>query len=182
MKIFTENKVYVQKNDIAYLNQTDLPIPASIFMKVFGQGVVIIDDRNRYEFMEFTKSEEIDFFKKLDWIIDYNEVKELTEDELMALGQSIAERSNMIAKKYNAMTQKEREKNQNMIFEHELLEFKMHSLKDIILFKRGDLKIKLPKDVSKPIIEISSDTPQSTERKNNGPRLFRSIFNRRKRK
>ena len=36
MKIITDNAVYVQKNDIAYLNQTDLAIPASIFMKIFS--------------------------------------------------------------------------------------------------------------------------------------------------
>ena len=70
MKIVTDKKVYVQKNDIAYLNQTDLPIPASIFMKVYGNGIVIIDDRNRYEFIEFTAPKEIEFFKKLDWMID----------------------------------------------------------------------------------------------------------------
>ena len=39
MKIITKNAVYIQKNDIAYLNHaTDLPIPASIFVKVFGNG------------------------------------------------------------------------------------------------------------------------------------------------
>ena len=48
MKIFRNDAVYVQKNDIAYLKNTDLSIPASIFMKVFGSGIVIIDDSNRY--------------------------------------------------------------------------------------------------------------------------------------
>ena len=38
MKIITDSAVYVQKNDIAYLNQTDLAIPASIFMKVLVVG------------------------------------------------------------------------------------------------------------------------------------------------
>ena len=33
MKIFRNDAVYVQKNDIAYLNNTDLSIPASIFRK-----------------------------------------------------------------------------------------------------------------------------------------------------
>lgn len=182
MKIVTDNKVYVQKNDIAYLNQTDLPIPASIFMKIFGHGVVIIDDSNRYEFVEFTQPEEIEFFKKLDWMIDYNEVKDLSEDELIELGKIMADKSNDIAKKYNAMPPDKRKQNQNLVVEHELLVFKMHSLKDIIYFKRGDLKIKLPKEVSKSIMEISSDTPQSTERKSNTSKLFRTIFTRRKRK
>ena len=53
MKIITNDSAYVQKNDIAYLNSSDLPIPASIFMKVFGNGVTIINDSNRYDFVKF---------------------------------------------------------------------------------------------------------------------------------
>ena len=97
MKIITNNSVFVQKNDIAYLNQSDLAIPASIFMKVFGSGVVIIDDSNRYDFVEFNAPEEIEFFKGIDWMIDYNQVKDLSEKETIALGQSIAEEKNEIA-------------------------------------------------------------------------------------
>ena len=75
MKIITDNAVYVQKNDIAYLNQTDLAIPASIFMKIFGNDIV--DDNNRYEFIKFDTPEEIEYFRNIDWMIDYNEVKNL---------------------------------------------------------------------------------------------------------
>lgn len=151
-------------------------------MKVFGAGIVIIDDRNRYEFIEFTEPEEMEFFKKLDWIIDYNKVKDMSEDELIELGKSMAEKSNEIAEKYNAMSQEKRKQNQNLVVEHELLEFKMHSLKDIIYFKRGELKIKLPEEISHPIIEVLSEEKQTIESKNNGPKLFRNIFKRRKRK
>ena len=59
MKIITDNAAYVQKNDIAYMNQTDLVIPASIFMKAFGNVTVIVDDSNRYEFVTFEVPEEI---------------------------------------------------------------------------------------------------------------------------
>ncbi len=69
MKIITDNAVYVQKNDIAYLNQIDLAIPASVFMKFFGNGIVI-NDSNRYEFVKFEELEEIDFFKGIDRMID----------------------------------------------------------------------------------------------------------------
>ena len=43
MKIITGNTVYVQKNDIRLLTHADLEIPGSIFMEVFGNGVVIIE-------------------------------------------------------------------------------------------------------------------------------------------
>ena len=33
MKIITNDAAYVQMNDLMHLNQSDLPIPASVFMK-----------------------------------------------------------------------------------------------------------------------------------------------------
>ena len=51
MKIIKDNAVYVQKNDIGFLNQTDLEIPMSIYLKVFGNGIVLINNKNKYEFV-----------------------------------------------------------------------------------------------------------------------------------
>ncbi len=152
MKIITDNAVYVQKNDIAYLNQTDIAFPVSIFMKVFfGNGVVIINDSNRYEFVEFDKPEEIKFFKDIDWMIDYNAVKDLSEQETIALGQRIAEEKNSIAQRFNSMPPEEREKNMNMVSQYELLDFKMYSLRDVLWFKQGRIKMQLPDGVDLPI-------------------------------
>ena len=147
MKIITKNAIYVQKNDIAYLNHTDLPVPASIFMKIYGNGIVIIDDSNRYEFEKFESASEIEFFKELDWIVDYNSVKDLSDDEIIKMGQSIAQTKNQIAKQFNSMSEDERKKNLKMITQCELLDFKMYSLRDILWFKQGHLKMTLPEDV-----------------------------------
>ena len=144
MKIITENAVYVQKNDIAYLHHTDLPIPASIFMKVFGNGIVIINDDNRYEFEKFEDPSEIEFFNGLDWIIDYNSVKDLSDDEIIEMGQRIAKAKNQIAEQFNSMSKDERKKNLGMVTQCELLDFKMYSLRDILWFKQGHLKMTLP--------------------------------------
>ena len=150
MKIITDSAVYVQKNDIAYLNQTDLAIPASIFMKVFGSGIVIIDDSNRYEFVEFDAPEEIEFFKGIDWMIDYNEVKDLSEEETITLGQSIAKEKNSIAQRFNSLTLEERKENMNMVSQCELLDFKMYSLRDVLWFKQGHIKMELPEGLGFP--------------------------------
>ena len=147
MKIITNDKVYVQKGDLAFLTHTDLPIPASIFMKVFGDGIVIIDNGNRFEFVKFENVDEIEFFRKLDWIIEYNSVKDLSEDEIIELGKSIAEEKNNIAKKYNAMSLEERKKNSYLVDECEMLEFKMFSLRDTLWFMQGQLKFVLPEGI-----------------------------------
>ncbi len=148
MKIITDNAAYVQKNDIAYMNQTDLVIPASIFMKAFGNVTVIVDDSNRYEFVTFEEPEEIEFFKGIDWMINYNEVKDFSEEEIIALVQSIAEEQNNIAQRFNSMTPEERIENMDMVSQHESLDFKMNSLRDVLWFKQGHIKMKLPESVN----------------------------------
>ena len=171
MKIITNNSVFVKKNDIAYLNQSDLAIPASIFMKVFGSGVVIIDDSNRYDFVEFNAPEEIEFFKGIDWMIDYNQVKDLSEKETIALGQSIAEEKNEIAQMFNSMTPEQRKENVNMVSRCELLDFKMYSLRDVLWFKQGHIKMELPEGVEFP----AGFEPEKGIRK-----LIKTLFNKKK--
>ena len=150
MKIITENAVYVQKNDIAYLIHTDLPIPASIFRKVFGNEMTIIDDSNRYEFEKFEDDTEIEFFNGLDWIVDYNSVKDLSDDEIIEIGQNIAQTRNQIAEQFNSMSEDERKENLGMVTQCESLDFKMYSLKDILWFKQGHLEMTLPEGVDYP--------------------------------
>ena len=81
MKIFhTENGkevVYVQIQDIVELNQSDMPIPASIYLNAFN-GIVFVDDSNRFDFVEH----EVKFFKELDFIVDYDKYKDLTDEQL----------------------------------------------------------------------------------------------------
>lgn len=147
MKIITDNCVYVQMNDIMFLNQTDLSIPVSIFLKVFNDDVVIINDRNRYDFVKFDDALEIEFFRNLDFIVDYNSVKDLSEEEIIDMGQKVANKKNSIAKTYNAMTNSIREENMHLVYECERLDYKMYSLRDILWFRQGRLKFNLPSEI-----------------------------------
>ena len=185
MKIFKDNSVYVQKNDMVYLNQTDIPIPASIFMKVFGNGITIIDERNRYEFVKFEAPEEVEFFQNQDWIVDYNEIKNLTEEELLALGQSIAQEKNKRAEEFNKLPKKQRQqKYESVVRRLELFDFKMYSIRDMIMFKRGELEFPLPRGVEKPTIVVAEQYVEgektvvvpTEEKKESGiKRFFKSL-------
>jgi len=151
MKIITSNAVYVQKNDIAFLNQTDLPIPASIFMKVFGNGITIIDNRNRFEFVKFEEESEIEYFRKLDWIVDYDLVKDLGEEQIIELGQGVAQEKNIIVQTFNAMSVDDRRVNMHLVAECERLDFILYSLRDVLYFKQGHLKMTFPEGVDSPL-------------------------------
>lgn len=154
MKILTNDGIYVQKNDMAYLTHSETAIPASIFMSVFGVGsYTIIDDSNRYEFIKFTGKEEVEFLKSLDWIVDYNAVKDLTQDELEKMFNELAEKRKTLAQKFNNMPIDERMKNVDIIEMCENLRFKMLSINDVNLFRSGKLAMTLPEGFERTIIE-----------------------------
>ena len=172
MKIIINNVVFVQKKIFAYLSRYEGPIPASIFMKALDDDIVIINDSNKYEFMKFDAPEEIEFFKNADWIIDYNEVKDLSDEEIIALAQKACEERNAVAYQFNSMSLEERKENASMIFRCELLDFKTFSLIDFLRFKKGHLRFDLPEGLELP----------RGEQQSGFGKLIRSIFNKGKNK
>lgn len=193
MKILKDNKIYVQKNDMAYLNSSGLSIPASIFLKVFGHGINIIDNSNRYEFIEFTDPKEIEFFQGQDWIVDYDAVKDLTEEEILQLGQAVAAEKKRRADEFNAKPKKYRQENyESVIAGLDLLDFKMYSLRDIIMFKKGELDFPLPVGVERPsqsiidvegeVVKEDSQVEELPSPSNEKKSFFKSIFRRRNNK
>lgn len=146
MKIFNnENgikKVYVQMNDIMMLNSSDVPIPASIYQKVFT-NVVIVDDSNRMEFIEFTQPNEVKFFESIDWIVDYKQVRNLSEEKIKNQCQAISTEMNEIATRLNNTSVNNIEK-QSLIQRHTLLDYKMKYLAEILLIKQGYKQVPFP--------------------------------------
>lgn len=140
MKLFhTENgkeTVYVQMQDLMYLHQSNMPIPASIFTKVFT-GITIVNDSNRFDFVSFNKEHEVKFFRKLEFVIDYDQYKDLTDEQLEEEAQKSATKANEIAKKWNSMSLDEREQNGNLFQEHENIGYMLNFLTEIYAVKHG---------------------------------------------
>lgn len=153
MKIFhtenEKNKVYVQMNDLIYLNETDIPIPASIFIKVFS-GITIVTDENRFDFVEFEKQEEIEFFRGLDWIIDYDEYITLSDDELEARAQQICSQMGKIATQFNGMSEEARRNNIHLKQDYELKEYMLLYCSEIYALRNGKVSMPLPNFVPNP--------------------------------
>ena len=150
MKIITEDAVYVQKNDFAFLNQSDLTIPASIYLQALDRGIITIGNDNRYDFFKFTEPHEIEFFKEIDWIIDYYDIKDLSIKDIFDLANKISDERRDIAFKYNSMTAAEKENNIHLFNRAEFLNYQLYSLRDFVWFKQGKLKFKLPEGISLP--------------------------------
>lgn len=167
MKILTENAIYVQKNDMTYLSRMAKSIPSSILIQVYGKGAETIDDENKNEFIKFDKDNEIEFFKNLDWIVDYQVLKNLTDEEIYSMGQDILNEKNRIARQFNLLSPVERKKNISMVNECELLDYKLYSIRDILWFNQGHIYIKLPKGI---------DYPESFAHKNVIQRALKRVF------
>ena len=148
MKIITNDAVYVMKND---LKQLFFANSDSMFSVIFGNTILIINDSNRYEFERFDGQREMDFFKGIDWMVDYNEVKDLSKEELEQMCENIADERCQIAHEFRLMPEDERKRiEQTVDVQCKLLDFKMLSLRDILWFKMGRLSITLPEGIDYP--------------------------------
>lgn len=146
MKIIREDKVYVQKNDLVHLNMVDTPLPAIILYKITQGGAFIVGDFNRHEYESFPQQEVIEFFRRATWILDYDEIKDLTNHELDLYGEEIVDERNAIAALYNGLSNEEKQKNQSMVTQCELLEYKAMALREFQTMKRAK-KVKIPEEL-----------------------------------
>ena len=79
LKIICDNGIYVQKNDIAFVvNNTK---------NVDHLKLININDENIYEFELFSSPKDIEFFSNLDFIVNYDDIKNIDEDDVIKLIQ-----------------------------------------------------------------------------------------------
>lgn len=152
MKIIENNKIYVQKKDIKFLNTSPfyIPIPSSLLSIIYDEKIREIDDVSKNQFIEFSSPEEINFFQSIDWIINYDEIKDLGEREIFNVALNLAQNKNDILSKFSYMSKKTKIRNANLLIECDLIDFKIYSLKEILAFKKGLIQIELPKGVKYP--------------------------------
>ena len=145
MKVFINNKVYVQKCDIAYILKgvegTSFPIS---IIDVFGSTLKPFgEDMN--DFVEFSSKEEKAFFKRCDWIIDYDFFRDMSEDDIVNYRAKLIEDKVKMVKDYNELAsrigEKKLGKERTKI---ELMDHKIWSVKEILLYKKGTANFVLP--------------------------------------
>ena len=138
MKIINEDSVYVQKRDLAYLTDYDGPIPTSVFMKICGPEVAIIDSTNADEFVNFDSINEIEFFMNADWILDYNVYNAKSAEELHDFAEKMNKKINELTIEYNKMSGVEQSNNGMMITQMNLLIHEIQSIVPLIMAKTGE--------------------------------------------
>ena len=158
MKIFNyengKRVVYVQMNEFGRLmHAEEVSIPSSVFENIYS-NILIIDDRNRYTFKRFDDENAVKFFEEQDWIIDYKKVRDFSEEHFLAMAEDINQEMQKVANKYNSMSEQVKSKNYKLRCRFDMLEHKFYSLRDVLWFKQGHLKMDIP-------VVPDSDVPTS---------------------
>ena len=148
MKIFHKEEgkevVYVNLKDITYLyDKIEIKMPNSIFRKVPPQ-VIVKKEKNQFLFVRFDKKEEVEFFKKYDFIVDYANYKNLTIEEIRKKREKTLELAENLKKIWNEMPRKKRKKNGCILKEIEDLEYKADWIKEIYLLKKEQSNFQIP--------------------------------------
>lgn len=116
MKVFHKENgkevVYVQRTDIIYLaTQRNKKIVLHNIYQKMSEGINVVTDTTRLEFVRFDNENEVKFFRECEFICDFDQYKDFTDEQIVAEVQRIAVKVNEIAKKWNEMTLKERSEN-----------------------------------------------------------------------
>lgn len=144
MKLIKNGKMFVQKGDIQFLTQTGYPIPAFMLLKLCKNGITIINSMNKYDFVEFANEDEIEFFKKVEVIPDYNEFVCSSDEEIIEYGQKLLDTMNGQVLAYRAMSQEEKNQNKDIMQNATFMDYQIRSVADILKYRQGILKFKMP--------------------------------------
>ena len=143
MKIFNiENKkevVYVHKCDILRLKY----INSDLAHTIYNQYKDVINDSNLMEFVRFEFDYEVSFFKKIDWIIDYRKINELSTHMLEYKIDEIEIEMNKLGNKYMYLSSSDEDK-MTVFNSFKLLEYKKHFLTMLHELRYSDEKINMP--------------------------------------
>lgn len=154
MKLFAmENGnevVYVQLQDLGYLyNESDIAVPMFAIMKFMHCGR--IDETNRFDFAKFNRKEEVKFFKRINFIIDYGEFKNLTEEEIYEKETELYNTLKFIENKRREITEEEylineekRAKADCFYSRYMEIQYMLRWINEIYNIRLGITKIKFP--------------------------------------
>ena len=150
MKINYSNKIYIQVIDLMWLNTLNIDMPSVVRKSIFNISYRLINNSiSNTDFIYFEDNEIIKYFNNLDWIIDYDEVKDLSLYELTVYRNNVKKECNNLIKKYNRMDYYDKLKNWLLRDRINYLNIKWLNIRDFILYRMGIIRYELPEGISK---------------------------------
>ena len=167
-----KEKLYIQKRDIAYFNGTNYTIPTFLYLKMLNR-VIQITDYNQDEFIIFEEPEHIEFFKNINYILDWNEYKKMSLTELKSKASETLNLYKIKTNEYNSMYKELQSSNQHLDKECKNLDYMMNAIEEIYLIKTK------PKEINFPQVPSSNDfkfTPNNLPYEMSAGILLDTIF------
>ncbi len=157
MKIIRKNKIYIQLSDINFMVKVlpyiSFKCPKKLLEECFKK-VNSIDKVNKYNFIEFDDKEIIEYFKKISFIVNYDEYKNMKYIEIQKCIENIGNELENISDKYNGFSELEKVLNYKKITVLCKMKYhKLNSIRDIYKFKNNEIIFDLPIKEKKKIFK-----------------------------
>jgi len=140
MKIFNSegnaDKAYIQVKDILLLKDCEFEKPE------FIEKLTIQDGLGESDFIEFTKPEEINYIRSLDWLIDFKQVRFFSEQDLLVKKQEVEEEKSELELLLSPSRDELLDKTVSQRFN--VVNNKLKYYESLIEFKRGKDSIPFP--------------------------------------
>ena len=152
MKIFTNNAAYIQVYDLVALNRmSDRPIPVSIYKIIdkYNDNNIINLMAVKYSFIKFEDKYAINYIKTADWIANYDDLKDLSIDDINEKRKITLEKICNIRTRKKLYKEDSKER-YDLDIEFQRLNYESHNLNDMKKLKKGKIKIELPQGVEYP--------------------------------
>ncbi len=152
MKIFRNHKVYVQNKDLSKIMYASIHyregIPQEVISKAFT-GSFKVTPENMDEYTTFEDNDSIRFFKRMPYIIDYDKIRKLSENEIISIIKATMDRISYIC---SSLNRKRGPKKLSEYYEAldkiDLLEHKFFALRTILWERQGTFKNVLPYELT----------------------------------
>ncbi len=143
--------IYVQRADLEFLYAIHYPIPESITARLLTSP--ISNDTNKEsDFFVFWRVEEINFFKNLDCIIDFQEFIDTSNSEIEEQAQKLYAQVEVITSTFNQMDEKSRINSLAMRQQHDCLAYQLDCLSKLYQLRLNNQEITIPKILEKKLI------------------------------
>ena len=115
MKLFNiengKEKVYVQYQDLMEIINGEMGnngFPASLMDKLFASGQpLFVSDHNRWDFVEFDKPADIEYFRSQKWILDIKEYRGLSFEGMQAKSGELVDKHNALCVELKDLSEEE---------------------------------------------------------------------------
>ena len=149
MKIITNNSAYIQIKDLEKLFNSSLKIPKSIEYSVYLSSNNTTNSLDKNDFISFNNPSDIEYFNNINWMIDYNKLKDYSLIKLIKLAKKIEREQEKVSKVIDEFAIIKNYIDPKYFEQYELLDYQLYSLFDIIKYKLKPLQKKLPKEIQK---------------------------------